>query len=481
MIKQALGSAMLLMASQVMADSGTDMANTLASNLINAANSAANGSRAGSTESSLGVSANSLGGPSAAQANDMGVSGSSENQFHFVLKPHCKIGVTQHILSLDGTRISLSCQGSGGSVSLLLCTPGERINCNTKAQYQRITVPTHGGLSVGHYHLRVLCKAGYCTGELSKSATITANSGTLNQKSQTAAQNNPVYQTIKTGYLGKDGYSKTQAYMHSFTGTGTNASFAECVLGAKGYIASGVYYSCDGKEHDGFDEGCHDVKSCMQYHYKSHTDTTHKTCDITPGKKEIVCTKTPIVTVKKVPFVKPVPTPCSHIVVMNAKSTPPKDARIMTSFEEWFWNFGFTYNVYNVPGQSNDKACYLPGSLHVEHDRNQHGTSQIDAIAHAVYLFYAQAIYVANGHADLSVQENGHEVAHVNADSNTGVHSTSLIAKADTAYVLNGTNQGLDDYSNAYSIYWASTPAHQEIKKAVVTWQQTCPEGGSDE
>ena len=307
MIKQALGTLMLLMTSHmVFADSGTDMANTLASDLINAANGAANGTQAGNAESSLGVSASSIGGPSASQANDMGVSGSSESQFHFVLKPHCKVGITQHIISLDGTRISVSCQGVGQWVSLLLCTPNERINCNTQAQYQRISVPINGtDMHVGEYHLKALCKDGYCTGALSKTATITANSGNLDQKAQIAAQNNGVYQTVKTGYLGKNGYSKTQAYMHSFTSTGSNSSFAQCALGVKGYIASGVYYSCDGKAKDGFGAGCHSVTSCTQYSYHKHTDVTHKTCDITPGRKKIQCSKVPVVTIKTIPYVKP--------------------------------------------------------------------------------------------------------------------------------------------------------------------------------
>ena len=483
MIKKALGTLMLLMTSHtVLADSGTDMANTLASDLINAANGAANGTQAGNAESSLGVSASSIGGPSASQANDMGVSGSSESQFHFVLKLHCKVGITQNIISLDGTRISVSCQGVGQWVSLLLCTPNERINCNTQAQYQRVSVPVNGtDMHVGAYHLKALCKDGYCTGALSKTTTITANSGNLDQKAQIAAQNNGVYQTVKTGYLGKNGYSKTQAYMHSFTSTGSNSGFAQCALGVKGYIASGVYYSCDGKAKDGFGAGCHSVTSCTQYSYHKHTDTTHKTCDITPGNKKVNCTKVPVVTIKKVPFTKPVPNPCTHIVVLNAQSSPPKGAKTLASFTEsrGFW-YSQSYNVYQVIGQSPDKACYLPGTLHVEHDRNQHGVSQLNAIGKAIYLFYAQAVYVDHwGVGDLHVKENGKVIAHVQSGSNTGAHSTSIVAGKDSTYVLDGVNWGFDreDFANAYSIYWAATPAHQEIKTAVVTWQQHCPEG----
>lgn len=215
---------------------------------------------------------------------------------------------------------------------------------------------------------------------------------------------------------------------------------------------------------------------CKKHETCKIVNQTH-TCNRT-NTIQIGCTRTPKVNIEVEPFTKPVPNPCTHIVVLNAQSSIPQGAKTLASFSETkgFWN-STKYNVYQVPGQSKDTACYLPMSLHVEHDRNQHGTSQVQVFASAMYLFYAQAVYVDHwGVGDLHIKENGQVVGHVQSDSNTGPHSTYIVAAKDSTYVLDGTNWGFDgdDFANAYSIYWAATPLKQTHKAAKVTWSEDC-------
>jgi len=218
----------------------------------------------------------------------------------------------------------------------------------------------------------------------------------------------------------------------------------------------------------------------------------HQSCKIVTEQHDCIrtntvtidCTRIPKVTVDVEPFLKPVPKPCTHIVVVTDNHQPPKGSKNLANFDiqvgGGFFGKIVHYHVYGAPGVNETQACYLPGTLHVEHDRNQHGTSQLHAIGDAFYLFYAQAFYVNHwGVGDLHVKDHGKVIAHVQSDSNTGAHSTSIVASKDSTYVLDGVNWGFteDNYTNAWSIYWAATPLKQTHKVPHVRWQEDC--GGS--
>jgi len=172
----------------------------------------------------------------------------------------------------------------------------------------------------------------------------------------------------------------------------------------------------------------------------------------------------------------PVPKNCQHIVVTSGKQVAPSGSQEIAAFSisSLFWPI--PYHVYLVPGSDKAQGCYVDGSFHVEHDRNQHGTTNFMGAHDAKYHAHAEAFYKNNhGYANLSVQAGGKTVAHVISNSNQPEHSVELDPKNNTVYTLNGYNSGFDDsyYGDAWSIYWASTPS--DPKPTIHTkWVNDC-------
>ena len=399
----------------------------------------------------LGVSSQTIGAPSSDQVADMGVAGTTFASFSFRVKPACDHG-TQRRLGLNGTALSIACQSPGSTVILNACIANA-----TVAHCQRVTIPlpTNGTSIDAHgYGWTATCNAtGHCQGQMQHRLQITANSDSLPDAGRAAQQHNAAYQAIYATYAGKSGYNRTQAYMASFADNGSNNWLSKCTTGMSGYLQQGQYYSCDKTQQGDLNRNCVSVKTCTHYTRHEKTTVTHPMCTLTATEKSVTCKRWPDVTVKTLPFPAPVPQPCTHIV--NAS---PRGAS-------------------TAPGPNADNACYVPGSFRVEHDRDQHGTSAMSAIAGGEYYFYAVAWYYnSHGYADLFVQVGGKTLARVQAHSNAGYRHVALLALKNEHVILNGYNHGFDDsdYNAAYSAYWAAAPAHQTHKVATVTWKETC-------
>ena len=168
----------------------------------------------------------------------------------------------------------------------------------------------------------------------------------------------------------------------------------------------------------------------------------------------------------------PVPKNCQHIVVTKNEEPAPKGGKNIINFPVAF----YAYHIYLVPGSDKAKGCYVDGSFHAEHDRNQHVTTNFMGAHDARYYAHAQAIYKNHhGYANLFVQAGGKTVAHLISNSNLGEHSVELDPKSNTVYTLNGYNTAFDndDYGAAWSIYWASTPS--DPKPTIHTkWVDDC-------
>lgn len=158
----------------------------------------------------------------------------------------------------------------------------------------------------------------------------------------------------------------------------------------------------------------------------------------------------------------PVPQHCQHIEVIQNKDPAPKGGKNISNFTIGFFLAAVTYHIYLVPGPNVSQGCYVAGSFHIEHDRTHHGTVNFMGAHGAQYHAHAEAFYKnSHGYANLYVEAHGKTVAHVTSNSNQAAHSIELDPKRNTVYTLNGYNSGFDnnDYNNAWSIYWASTPS----------------------
>lgn len=168
-------------------------------------------------------------------------------------------------------------------------------------------------------------------------------------------------------------------------------------------------------------------------------------------------------------------TNCRHMVIESTTGDPaptpptPKDGTLLDSFGSgMLWGHkGFW--MFLVPGSSGNGGCFLSGSYHHEHDRNQHGVVNFESIPLAHYSMHAQAFYRNNnGYAHLYVQSNGNTINQVISHSNQPQHSVTVIPQKDVVFTLNGYNQGFDnsDYNDAQSIYWATI---QDLPSQVTT------------
>ena len=306
MIRQLTISLIIISITTVCYGDGSQEAATLASQVMGAIHSSVTDEGQQQVMSNLGVQATPIGSESSVQVDDMGVSGTRAANFTFSLKPNCH-GSTR-ITTLDGIVFKIGCQAMSAGIDTNVCVPNKDNDCTQASNFVGFLLPTAGDVnSLLTYQVSARCKEGLCTGTISQKGMTTGNSGNLAEQATTAAASSDVYDMVSSGYLGKDGYSNTQAYMNSFSAKGSNNIFANCVNGVQGVFKDGVYYSCDGHESDTF-AGCHTQKTCTAYDFKEHSQTSTRTCTESSGSQNITCDKTAQVTATK----KPLPR-CYHI------------------------------------------------------------------------------------------------------------------------------------------------------------------------
>ena len=248
----------------------------------------------------LGTQVTSVGSESSEQMGSMGAQGDVFATFNFKVKPECS--GTQFLHALHGSYIEIPCQASSGVLQAKVCLndlDSTSLDCNNPDNYQPMNLPANNNpVTEFGYQFNGLCnKNGLCTGKMSKDASVVTNSSDIEKQSMQAAGKSGIYNMIKQSYLGKDGYSKTQAYMSSFGDDGSNNLFAKCTANTAGVFKNGIYYSCDGDQSDSFSGVCKLIKSCTDWELVHHDSSTTKSCKLTPNTKPLNCKKYPKVTV----------------------------------------------------------------------------------------------------------------------------------------------------------------------------------------
>lgn len=424
---------------------GSQQAASLASQVLGSIRSNVSSTGQQQVMSSLGVQATTVGSESSVQVDDMGVTGKRQVSFTFNQKPLCHSN--SRIATMDGIVFNIHCDQPKASIDADVCVPYKGRDCTHPKDFFEFHLSTDGATNkLLNYAISTTCKDNQCTATISQQGTTAGNSGNLREKAASAAANSPIYDMVSTSYLGKDGYSNTQAYMRSFSSKGTNNVFAKCMEGIKGVLKDGIYYSCNGHESDSF-AGCHTQKTCTAYEFKEHAKTHTRSCVETSASKKLLCTKTPKVTItqSKVPV-------CYHLVGSGNSINIAPGARNGMCVAAFFTVTGDGGDV--TVNRTFTKSVVLPPNrkAYIVVERNRDDGASVSGFGN-----------VGKSHAQVN-DGGGYQ------QSKVAFTPTESTIKATFHYQGHRSDGGGFFHIDGYVLFPDGT-----IPTATVTWQENCP------
>lgn len=258
-----------------------------------------NSSNAANTQEALGVEAHAVGDQSSMSGDSMGAVGKRIATMSLVMKPQCNSDTVLN--GLDGAELKFPCQPISSALTGTICLP-KLADCKDSKNFAPLVVPLGSNNNIYGYNFTASCQAS-CTIKMSQNGAVITNADSITNQSKQAAAKNDQYNIVAQGYIGKDGYSKQQAYMWSFSKGGSNDVIGtQCINGAVGYLKNGEYHTCDNKEQGAMGQGCKTQKICLDWDIVHQIITTNRNCTLTSGSKDIQCPKVPKVEIVNEPY-----------------------------------------------------------------------------------------------------------------------------------------------------------------------------------